>query len=82
LALCGAKSGRDIDKVKECNFTVATADCGAPYFEEATLVLVCKKRYAQDMDPAQIPEDIKERHYPLKDYHTVYVGEIIEVLQK
>ena len=44
LALCGSKSGRDVDKVKECGFTVAGAACGAPYFEEAGLVLVCKRR--------------------------------------
>ena len=30
LALCGSKSGRDVDKVKECGFTVAGAACGAP----------------------------------------------------
>ena len=42
LALCGSKSGRDIDKVKESGFTVETAD-GAPYFAQADLVLVCRK---------------------------------------
>ena len=47
LALCGSKSGRDVDKVKECGFTVAGAACGAPYFEEAGLVLVCKKAYCR-----------------------------------
>ncbi len=82
LALCGSKSGRDVDKVKECGFTVKTADCGAPYFEEAELVLICRKRFAQDMDPASIPEDVKEQNYPAQDYHTIYIGEIIEVLQK
>ena len=29
LSLCGSKSGRDVDKVKECGFTVKTAACGA-----------------------------------------------------
>ena len=82
LALCGSKSGRDVDKVKECGFTVKTAPCGAPYFEEASLVLVCRKRFAQEMDPANIPEDVKEKQYPDKDYHTMYIGEIVEVLQK
>jgi len=82
LALCGSKSGREIDKVKECGFTVKTAACGAPYFEEAELVLVCRKRFAQDMDPANIPDDIKEKWYPERDYHTLYIGEIVEVLKK
>ena len=82
LALCGSKSGREVDKVKECGFTVKTAACGAPYFEEAELVLVCRKRFAQEMDPENIPREVKEKWYPEKDYHTMYIGEITEVLKK
>ena len=82
LKLCGTKSGRDVDKVKECGFTVKTAACGAPYFEEAELVIVCRKRYVQDFDPAAIPEDVKRKQYPNSDYHTMYIGEIVEVLSK
>ena len=82
LQVCGSKSGRDMDKVKECNLTVKTAECGAPYFEEAELVLVCRKRYCQEMDANQMPEDIKEKWYPNKDYHVMYISEIVEALQK
>lgn len=82
LSLCGSKSGREIDKVKECGFTVKTADCGAPYFGEAELVLVCRKRFAQPMDPDNIPQEIKDMFYPEKDYHTLYIGEIIEALAR
>ncbi len=82
LTLCGQKSGRDVDKEKECGFTVKTAACGAPYFEEAELVLVCRKRYVQPMDPDQMPEDVKERWYPEKDYHLMYMGELVEILKK
>ena len=53
-----------------------------PYFEEASLVLVCRKRFAQEMDPANIPEDVKASFYPAQDYHTMYIGEIVEVLSK
>ena len=82
LQVCGSKSGRDMDKVKECGLTVKTAECGAPYFEEAELVLVCRKRYCQEMDANQMPEDIKEKWYPNKDYHVMYISEIVEALQK
>ena len=82
LTVCGTKSGRDMDKVKECGFTVKTAQCGAPYFEQAELVIVCRKRFVQDFDPANIPEDEKEKQYPNADYHTMYIGEIVEVLSK
>lgn len=82
LALCGAKSGRDVDKVKECGFTVEEAACGAPYFREAELVLVCRKRFAQAMDPDNMPDDVREKWYPQKDYHIMYIAEIVEALVK
>lgn len=82
LTLCGSKSGREVDKVKECGFTVASAECGAPYFDQAQLVLVCRKRFVQAMDPANIPEDVKQQQYPNRDYHFMYIGEIVQVLSK
>ena len=81
LNLCGTKSGRDIDKVKECGFTVAAGAGNAPYFGQADLVLVCRKRMAAPMDPALMPEDVKEKWYK-GDYHTMYWGEIVETLKK
>lgn len=81
LALCGTKSGRDVDKVKECGFTVAEAAGGAPYFEQAELVLVCRKQMVMPMDPAAMPDEVKEKHYA-GDYHTMYWGEIVEALVK
>ncbi|MCD7947736.1 MAG: flavin reductase [Oscillospiraceae bacterium] len=81
LALCGKKSGRDTDKVKACGFTVEAGTCGAPYFAEAELVLVCKKRYAQDFDPSLFLVEDMEQWYPKKDYHRMYIGEIVEAYQ-
>jgi len=82
LAVCGAKSGRELDKVKECGFTVACGEGGAPYFEQARLVLVCQKVYAQDMDANAMPEVVKEKWYPNRDYHTMYLGRIVEAYTK
>ena len=79
LALCGSKSGRDIDKIKACGFTVAAGAGGAPYFQEAELVLVCRKLYWQDIDPARfLDPGIDAKWYPGKDYHRMYVGEVVE----
>lgn len=79
LNLCGSKSGRDVDKVKECGFTVTAGAGDAPYFEQADLVLVCRKRMVMPMDPAAIPADAKEKWYK-GDYHDIYWGEIVEAL--
>ena len=82
LTLCGPKSGREIDKIKECNFTVEMEN-GAPYFAEAELVLVCRKAYWQDMDPAHfLDPELDGKWYPERDYHRIFIGEIEQVLRK
>lgn len=80
LAFCGKESGRDIDKIKECGFTMCYEE--APYMEEAELVLLCKKRYVQKMDVLAIPSEVKEKWYPNEDYHHIYYGEIVKALRK
>lgn len=81
LSFCGSKSGRDVDKWKETGLTPAF-DL-APFPAEARLVLVCKKLYQQDMEPGCFLEEaLAEQHYPQKDFHRVFVGEIVKVLEK
>lgn len=83
LALCGAKSGREIDKVKECNFTVEYGLGDTPYFAETELVLICEKQYADELKPEKfIDTAAAEKWYPQKDWHTMYIGKIVEVLRK
>ena len=83
LTLCGSKSGREVDKVKECGFTVAQAECGAPYFEEAELVLVCRKLFVQDMDPACVRDERIFASYGEKGgWHRIYTGQVVEAYTK
>ena len=82
LALCGSKSGRDVDKVKETGLT-PSFDENAPYFDEAKIVLVCKKLYNQDFSPeCFIDETLDSANYAAKDYHKMFIGEIVKVLVK
>ena len=80
LTLCGRKSGRELDKVKECGLTPVVGDGGHVYFAEAKLVLNGKKLYTGKIDPAGFADAAIDKNYALKDYHTVYVYEIEEVL--
>lgn len=82
LNLCGSKSGRDVDKIKECGFTVFEPVPDAPAFEEAELVLVCRKRFVQRMDEACMTQEVREKWYPQKDYHYMYIGEIVAAYRK
>lgn len=75
LTYCGRNSGRDVDKAAHCNLTATDFDGGVA-FEEASLVLVCKKLYHSDIDPQNFHDATLESHYN-GDYHRMYIGEII-----
>ena len=80
LNLCGTKSGRDCDKDKEAGLTPYYVE-GTTTYEEADLVFVCRKLYAQPMKPEFFTVDGPDaKWYPQKDYHTMYLGEIVKVL--
>ena len=81
MALCGTKSGRDMDKIKACGLTVRAGESGAPFFQEAETVLVCRKLYVQDMDPACVAagqEKILPYYGEKGGWHRIYTGEIVE----
>ena len=80
LTLCGRKSGRELDKVKESGLTPVVGKGGHVYFAEAKLVLNGKKLYTGKIDPTGFADAAIDKNYALKDYHTVYVYEIEEVL--
>lgn len=82
LAYCGANSGRDVDKAAETGLVPVSGD-GFVAFEQANLVLVCRKLFAQDMTAdCFIDKQIIPQQYPGNDFHTAYYGEIIEVYAK
>ena len=79
-SVCGSKSGRDVDKVKACELTPVHNE-KAPYFDEAEIVLVCKKAAKSRFAPDEFLDDtIDGKWYPDKDYHFIYYGEIEKVL--
>ena len=82
LSYMGKVSGRDEDKIANSNLTLTSTN-NTPYFEEANVVVVCKKLYAQELKPkCFIEEELDSQWYPNKDYHTLYIAEIEKVLVK
>ena len=80
LQLLGSKSGRDGDKIKEAGLTpVSSVHVPSPAFEEAELIISCRKIYQDDMDPAKFKDAAIHEHYPDKDYHRIYFGEIVGI---
>jgi len=81
LQVCGAVSGRTADKIKLTGLTPVVDASGTVYFQQAKLVLILKKLYFSDIDPAKILVDLGDT-YPEHDYHRLYIGEIVKVLHK
>lgn len=78
LSYCGSHSGRDEDKVRGSGLTpIASRRVPAPSFEEAELVLECRKTYFSDLDPSHFLDPGIEKNYAAKDYHRLYFGEIV-----
>ncbi|MEG0330645.1 MAG: flavin reductase family protein [Longicatena sp.] len=82
LSYLGSVSGKDEDKIAHVDFHV-NCDRNAPYFEEANTVMIAHKLYQQDLqEDCFIQKDLITKNYPNKDYHTLYVVEIDQVLVK
>lgn len=81
LRICGTKSGRDCDKLELAKFTMTT-DGDTVYPNEAKLVVKCKKLAVQKMDSVGFIDKSIEKNYSDGDYHFVYVGEIVKILEK
>jgi flavin reductase (DIM6/NTAB) family NADH-FMN oxidoreductase RutF len=82
LNILGTKSGRDGDKISETGLTPVEVDHGAVAFKEARLVIVSKKLYYQDLNPDHFLDPGIAGNYPEKDYHRMYVGEVISALSR
>lgn len=80
LRYLGTKSGRDEDKVAAVGLT-PVHEGDYTYFAEASLVLVCRTLYQAPLkEECFRDEAVRDKNYPQKDYHDLYIGQIEKVL--
>ena len=81
LRILGTKSGRDGDKVALTKLHPVALENGVDY-EEATLTFVCRKLYQGEFEREGLADKINNGIY--KDWypHYMFVGEIIDVIEK
>lgn len=79
LGYLGTHSGRDENKIEKTNLTPLFQD-DTTMFQEAKMVFVCQKIYhAPILESGFVDQNLIKNNYPLKDFHEMYVGEIIKV---
>lgn len=77
LNFCGSHSGRDCDKAKETGLTPVEIE-GCTAFEQAELVLVCKKKYSAMMQPEGfVNQETYDKWYGKDPMHREFIGEIV-----
>lgn len=89
LGVCGSKSGRNIDKIKELNLTLVKSNqISVPAIKELPLTLECKVIYKQTQVLSELPLEIQQKSYPQdvpssnpmnnKDVHIAFYGQIVD----
>lgn len=77
IDLCGTRSGRTLDKFRECGFsTLPGTKSQAPILDIPGFHYECRIIYKTPMDPNFLAGELNSL-YPKKDYHTLYFGEIL-----
>lgn len=80
--VCGSESGRDVNKTEKTKLT-PVFDNNTVYFEEARMVIICKKLYTDFLRPENfLSDEEKQKWYPNADYHKMITAEIVKVLIK
>ncbi|HWT26708.1 MAG TPA: flavin reductase [Mobilitalea sp.] len=81
LNYLGTVSGKIEDKIANSGLTLAFSD-ETPYFDEANYVFICKKLFKQSLSGDSLLENnLESTWYPNKDFHTLYIAEIIKTLK-
>lgn len=89
MAVCGSKSGRGMDKIKELNLTLEEPEqITVPGIKELPLTLECKVIYRQLQELRGLPMEVLDRFYPQqipgeellenRDRHIAFYGEIVD----
>ncbi len=82
LQYLGAVSGKQEDKFKGAGLTV-NKHLSIPFVDEGNFVILCRKLSATKITADQFCDSqIEDNYYADGDYHTMYVGEIMQLLAR
>ena len=80
--VCGFTSGRDVNKIEKAGLT-ALGNEKYTYFDEARLIIVCKKQYCAPLvETGFVDKSIIDSCYKEKDFHNLVIGSIERIYVK
>ena len=80
VALCGSRSGRDMDKVKECGFSLEPGNLiSIPHIKACPIHYECRVLHKTSVINADLDREIARNSYAGGDLHRIYHGEILGV---
>lgn len=77
LAVCGSKSGRDINKSEVIEF-LDSREVESPVVKGCGKYYECRISISQGLDGKLLPDEIKKQFYN-DDFHVMYFGEVVAV---
>ena len=81
LAILGSRSGRDGDKVALTALEPVAVEHGVD-FRQAELTFVCKKLYSHQFELEQVPTEVADWIYTRVPPHTMFIGEVVDVIER
>jgi flavin reductase (DIM6/NTAB) family NADH-FMN oxidoreductase RutF len=83
IAICGSRSGREINKIDVCGFSLKKGyGVRVPFIEQSLLHYECRTVHKNSVIEADLEKEIVGGYYPQGDFHRVYFGEILGVYKK
>lgn len=80
LRYLGTTSGKNENKIEKIPFTLDYVE-GIPYFKECRYAFICKVIYkAPYVSEGFLNKDVEDYYYPKRDYHDLYVVDILNTL--
>ena len=79
FTVCGTRSGRDLDKIREAGLTpVEPETISVPGLLECPLTLECRVIYREEQSLSRLPQEIQRRFYSVEPFdHISYYGQIL-----
>ena len=82
LNFCGKHSGRQVNKMEATSLKPFESPSKSIFYEQAVLMIECRKLYFSDINPEHFLVKSIDANYPKKDYHRMYIGEIVSCFSK